>query len=95
MATYVRCDGCGAESSQADSRWWHVTATKKEVQVSQVSTYDLCVDCWATAESAVCNPRNKIKELTPRELAALQEIWRNATSFDQSIGDINPPRTGT
>lgn len=93
MAIYVRCDGCKAEASQADAKWWHLTATKKEQHVSQVSTFDLCNECWAAAESAVFAPANKIKDLSPRELAALQEIWRNATSFDQSIGDIKP--TGT
>jgi hypothetical protein len=90
MALYVRCDGCGAQSRHDGAEWWHLSATKKEKQVSQVSTYDLCNACWAAGESAVRNPRNKIAELNPREVAALQQIWRNATSFDQSIGDIDP-----
>ena len=90
MALYVRCDGCAAESSQAEAQWWHVSATKKEAHVSQVGTYDLCNTCWETAEAAVCSPRNKIADLTPREIAALQQIWRNATSFDQSICEVNP-----
>lgn len=90
MATYVRCDGCGAQARHADAKWWSLTATKKDGAISQVTTHDLCIDCYARAEAAVCRPRNKIMDLSPQEVATLQQIWRNATTFDQSIGEIRP-----
>lgn len=90
MATYVRCDGCGVEADQSDANWWSLTATKKDKAVSQVTIHDLCLECWQRGEAAVRKPRSRIMDLSPKEVATLQQIWRNATSFDQSIGDFNP-----
>lgn len=75
MATWKECDKCGTTTKEATARTWSVCKLNEK-------SFDLCGPCYRAVLEFLSTG------LSGDQQAALSQIWENATSFDQSIGDV-------